>query len=80
MTFAIVNERLKPRMFLCGTVNLALGEGLAISPIIFNAMTFETVTDAKSVTDQMVESWGKQWEITEILGGGGNVGEGDFEF
>lgn len=67
MSFALVNEKMERRMFLCGTVDLPIGEGLAISPIIFNAMTFDTEEAAQSVQVEMRKAdWGGDWEITQI--------------
>ncbi len=76
MTYAIVNEASDTRLFLCGSCELMLGSGIVVSPVIFNAETFDTKKEAKEIIKQLP---GKDWKITEILGGIGNFGHGDFE-
>lgn len=75
MSYAIVNEKGDTRLFLCGSCELQLGWGMVVSPVIFNAEIFTTKKEAKQILKQMQS---KDWVITEIIGGIGNLGDGDF--
>lgn len=75
MSYVIVNEKGDTRLFLCGSCQLSLGWGMVVSPVIFNAENFATKKEAKEVLKQMKS---KDWVISEMLGGIGNLGDGDF--
>lgn len=66
MPYVLSNDQFEPRMFLAGTADLPIGEGLVVSAIIFNAQPFDTETEARETADQIPG----RWAISEVADGG----------
>lgn len=55
--YVIRNDQMGTAIYLCGSCDLALGSGLVVSPVIFNAEEFSTKKAAEEIAKKLPGSW-----------------------